>query len=157
MKATPDVPPVLRALVTELLAESEEAKRVPEAPHAAGDWSLDVEMQWRAERLRGIAGRLNEIAGTLEDGWKVKAVEALPKPTVPEVLPLVRDLYARPNGGAGCCLHIVIDDGNVDDDSVAHCLSLARLDGHADCERLAKLLALMSKTQRQKLYSIRTT
>lgn len=44
------------------------------------------------------------------------------KPTVPEVLPAVRALYARKGGSVGCCLHIVLDDPNYDDDCVRFCL-----------------------------------
>lgn len=73
------------------------------------------------------------------------------KPTVPEVAPLVRALYASPGGGVGCCLHIVLDDGNVDDKSVDFCLRTALMRGHPECERLALLLRRMSKTQRLKL------
>jgi hypothetical protein len=70
------------------------------------------------------------------------------KPTVPEVLPFVNELYKR--HAAGCCLHVVLDDGNVEDSSVEHCIENAE---HDDCIRLAHLLRLMSKTQRKKLYA----
>jgi hypothetical protein len=71
------------------------------------------------------------------------------KPTVPEVAPLVRALYeVHP---AGCCLHIVLDDGNVQDSNVQFCLDLAVERGHASCAALAVLLGGMSKTQRTKL------
>jgi hypothetical protein len=73
------------------------------------------------------------------------------KPTVPEVLPLARAVYAKPLGGAGCCLHIVLDEGNVDDRSVDFCLDYARRKGHDDCARLAEILRSMSKTQRLKI------
>ena len=71
------------------------------------------------------------------------------KPTVPEVLPLVNALYARHS--AGCCLHIVLDDGNVSTGSVEWCVGDATERGHEDCVRLAKLLLQMSRTQRLKL------
>jgi hypothetical protein len=69
------------------------------------------------------------------------------KPTVPEVIPRVRAI-----GGVGCCLHIVVDDGNVEDHSVKFCLNLAEKAGHADCAEVARLLLRMSKTQRTKVY-----
>jgi hypothetical protein len=75
----------------------------------------------------------------------------LRKPTVPEVLPLVQALYARWDGGAGCCMHILLDDTNVDDDSARFCLQRARETGHPDCLALGELLVRMSKTQRRKL------
>ena len=71
------------------------------------------------------------------------------KPTVSEVLPAVRELYAR--HPAGCCLHIVLDDGNVDDDSVRFCVGYAVGEGHTECEWLARILLRMSKTQRLRL------
>jgi hypothetical protein len=74
------------------------------------------------------------------------------KPTVPEALPLVRELYAQPGGGAGCCLHVVLDDGNVHDDNVRFCINEAVDLGHPRCEELARLLLRMSRTQRLKLY-----
>lgn len=77
------------------------------------------------------------------------------KLTVPEVAPLVRALYARPGGEAGCCLHVVLDDGNVKDDQVRFCLDEAGRKGHPDCAELASKLLEMSKTQRLKLRSIR--
>ena len=75
------------------------------------------------------------------------------KPTVPEVLPLVQALYARHS--AGCCWHIVLDDGNVEDSSVAWVIKdwLPSKDPreHAECFALAEVLPKMSLTQRLKL------
>jgi hypothetical protein len=75
------------------------------------------------------------------------------KPTVPEVLPLVRALYGR--SSVGCCLHIALDDGNVEDGSVKYCVTTAVERGHKECEELARKLLLMSKTQRRKLATVR--
>lgn len=71
------------------------------------------------------------------------------KPTVPEVTPLVEALYQR--HGAGCCLHIVLDDGNVRDSDVDFCVTYAEEQGHEDCLHLAQQLRAMSRTQRAKL------
>jgi len=71
------------------------------------------------------------------------------KPTTLEVRPLVDRLYAR--HAAGCCLHIVLDDGNTDDRSVRHCIGTAIRAGHWPCAALAYKLLAMSKTQRRKL------
>jgi hypothetical protein len=67
------------------------------------------------------------------------------------VLPLVRALYERHE--AGCCLHIVLDDYNVDDGAVDFCIGYARTAGHDECLRLAETLRRMSFTQRRKLAS----
>lgn len=77
------------------------------------------------------------------------------KPTVPEVLPLARAIYARKGGAVGCCLHIVLDDGNVEDGSVQYCLEQATEAKHEDCKELAEKLLQMSKTQRKKISSSR--
>ena len=74
------------------------------------------------------------------------------KPTVPDVLPLVHAYYALPGNGAGGNLHIVLDDGNVDDSSVRFCLTQARERGDEPGIILAEALLLMSRTQRTKLY-----
>ncbi len=73
------------------------------------------------------------------------------KPTIPEVLPVVHDYYAKPGNGQGGSLHIVLDDGNVDDGNVVFCRQWA-VDHHdPDGVRLADLLLRMSTTQRRKL------
>ncbi len=71
------------------------------------------------------------------------------KPTVPDVLPLVNDLYKR--APVGCCLHVVLDDWNVDNHSVDFCIEQARTQGHGQCEELARTLRAMSRTQRLRL------
>lgn len=70
------------------------------------------------------------------------------KPTVPEVLPLVHKLFER---GVGCCLHIVLDEGNVEDSHVEFCNQTAIASGHEQCIFIAGLLKKMSRTQRRKL------
>lgn len=74
------------------------------------------------------------------------------RPKVPEVEPLVRALYRRGGlGGVGCCLHVMLDYCNTDDETAHWCLIRARENGHADCIELAEKLALMSRTQRRRL------
>jgi len=76
------------------------------------------------------------------------------RPTVPDVLPLVRRLYERHS--AGCCWHVVLDDGNVGDGIVAETAADARAHpcGAAECLELATLLPQMSTTQRRKLRAL---
>lgn len=73
------------------------------------------------------------------------------KPTCPEVAPMVRAYYGKPGNEAGGALHVVLDDCNVDDASVAFCVNEAIEQGDADGEALARKLLAMSKTQRRKL------
>lgn len=61
-------------------------------------------------------------------------------------------LYKRHS--AGCCLHVVLDDGNADDEVVRW--TLVNVGGDAckdpaECRELAEILLRMSKTQRLKL------
>lgn len=72
------------------------------------------------------------------------------KYTVGELLPEVRALYKR--SPVGCCLHIVLDDGNVKDRHVQFCIDYAVEKGHAECEALARKLLTMTPTQRHKLH-----
>lgn len=79
------------------------------------------------------------------------------KPTVPDVLPMVRRLYrgddpcSRGSGSVGGHLHIVLDDGNVEDGHVSYCLEEAMADQCETCVKLATLLRQMSRTQRGRL------
>ena len=79
---------------------------------------------------------------------------SLKKPTVPEVLPLVKAHYRKEGNGVGGSLHIVLDDGNVSDDNVRFCIQWAKELGDEDGVALAELLMRMSRTQRTKLYRI---
>jgi len=73
------------------------------------------------------------------------------KPTVPEVLPLVKAYYSKPGNGAGGNLHIVLDDGNVTDGDIQFCSDQAQAYADEDGMHLCRLLLQMSKTQRKKL------
>jgi len=53
--------------------------------------------------------------------------------------------YSLPGG---CCLHLVADDGNYDDETVAWCLGEAERAGHARCRRAARLLQQMTEDER---------
>lgn len=79
------------------------------------------------------------------------------RPTVPEVLPLVRAIYNRPDGSGvtGCCLHILTDDGNTGVDTAQFCFDYAREQGHVDCIAAAEMLVLMTETQHHKVYWLR--
>lgn len=50
-------------------------------------------------------------------------------------------------------LHIVLEDGNISDNNVNFCISVAKINKDIEGEKLAKLLLQMSKTQRLKLPS----
>lgn len=70
------------------------------------------------------------------------------RPKVPEMLVHANAIYARHL--AGCCWHVVLDDGNYD--SAAFCIEYARKEGHADCRALADLVEQgVTRTQLAKL------
>jgi hypothetical protein len=76
-------------------------------------------------------------------------MDAQRKPTIPEIL--ARFLaYYRDNPAWGS-LHIVLDDGNVDDASVRFCEEYATEKGDHEGAELARILMRMSRTQRAKL------
>jgi hypothetical protein len=88
------------------------------------------------------------------------------RPTVIEIAPLVASFYEFEGNGCGGSLHIVLDDGNIEDSHVDYCISYAqglpetrherdRYDLPFDYkgELLGRLLRMMSLTQRGKLYA----
>lgn len=74
------------------------------------------------------------------------------KPTVLEVLQLVRTYYAKPGNGAGGCLHLVLDDGNIQDNHVEFCRDYARQENDDDGVILATSLLKMSLDQRKEIF-----
>lgn len=73
------------------------------------------------------------------------------KPSVPQVTPAVHAYRDSKGNTLGGSLHIVLDDGNVDDFSVKFCIAHAR--GRDDIEGVAlgEVLLRMSRTQRKKI------
>lgn len=75
-----------------------------------------------------------------------------PKPTVtPEIIERFKAYHNAPNNGAWGSLHIVLDDGNIEDKHIEFCIKNAveRKDGEG--AELAKLLLAFTKTQRIKI------
>lgn len=52
----------------------------------------------------------------------------------------------------GCCWHLVLADGNVDDGSVAFCAEEATQEAHEACMALIGPLTRMTRTQRKRAY-----
>lgn len=76
------------------------------------------------------------------------------KPTVPEVIPIIRAYAALSGNSVGGSLHIVLDDGNVLDSDVQWCIDRAREKADAAGVELGEILLRMSRTQRKKLASL---
>lgn len=64
----------------------------------------------------------------------------------PAAVELVQSIYVR--HGAGCCMHIVTDDGNIEDGDVQHCLEFAMKRGCPECIALAALLLTIPESLR---------
>lgn len=70
------------------------------------------------------------------------------RPKVPDVLPLAVAYYAVPGNGAGGSLHVVLDDGNLEDVFVESARDWAAERGDEGGRILAELLLLMTRSQR---------
>ena len=56
------------------------------------------------------------------------------------------EIYER--NDAGCCWHLVLDDGNTDDGAVDVCAAAATTEKHKDCLSLVWLMRTASPTER---------
>lgn len=75
----------------------------------------------------------------------------LDRPTVHDVAPLAKVYCAKPGNGAGGNLHLVLGNGNVNDNHVRFCLDQAKAAGDPDGVELATKLLSMTRTQRHKV------
>jgi hypothetical protein len=84
----------------------------------------------------------------------VPSVTWTKRPTVREVVYLA-DAYCMMEGNHdGGCLHIALDDGNVDDGHIDFYIKKA-IEGADRCGvALGEVLRLMSRTQRQRVYKL---
>jgi hypothetical protein len=96
------------------------------------------------------------FSAAVEAWLEVERQKVAPAPTVAEALVLARHIYQRHS--AGCCLHIVLDDGNLEDDDVRFCIKqAARADAECQksqdgwCGKLGEMLLPMSMAQRREL------
>lgn len=71
--------------------------------------------------------------------------------SLPEFIDRFASYRARSENSAWGSLHIVLEEGNVDDGSVRHCIRYARERGDEDGVRLAELLLKLSRTQRSRI------
>lgn len=61
---------------------------------------------------------------------------------------LAKTIYDTPGGGAGCCLHIVLDDGNFEKDSVQFCLDHVN-PKHGICKEVAEMMLQLTEHGRE--------
>jgi hypothetical protein len=119
--------------------------------------AIAVHEEWCPTHIRGA---LSWIEST-EHGRNVReraetALSALierdglaPAVTIPDVLPLARFLYR--DASVGCCLHLPLAAGDMDDDSLRRSILAAQSKGHAHCETLARVLLRMTAGQRERV------
>ncbi len=75
------------------------------------------------------------------------------KPNVtPDFIAQIRRYYAKPGNEVGGNLHAILDDPNFEDRDVLFCLTCAENRGDADGVAIGKILLMMTKTQRRKVY-----
>jgi hypothetical protein len=67
----------------------------------------------------------------------------------PRIKRRVTQLFNR--SGAGCCLHIVVEDGNLRDDHVDFCIKEATDHRHSECEALARDIRALTEEQRKEV------
>ena len=73
------------------------------------------------------------------------------KPTIPEVIPALKEYYHTEGNAAGGSLHAVLEDGNLRDCDVKYCIEYAKERGDLAGVSLGETLLKMSRTQRNKL------
>lgn len=73
--------------------------------------------------------------------------------TVDEVLVLVRRYYhLEPRNCCGGSLHVVLDDGNLGDADVLHCISWAETEGDPEGITLGLNLLELTEAEREELF-----
>ena len=73
------------------------------------------------------------------------------KVTIPEVLGRFVAYYKKPENKAWGPLHLVLEDGNIEDRHVNYCLEEAKKAGDEEGAFLARTLLKMTKSQRSRL------
>lgn len=71
--------------------------------------------------------------------------------TIPDVVERFANYYEKPGNGAWGRLHVVLDDGNVDNKHVEFCVGSALEIDDKDGAELARTLLQMSRGQRLRL------
>jgi hypothetical protein len=78
-------------------------------------------------------------------------VSAIKRLSIPEVIDDFVAYYLRPENSVWGSLHIVLDDGNIGDGNLEDAIEWAKQRNDPEGERLAKLMMLMSRSQRSRL------
>lgn len=73
------------------------------------------------------------------------------KQKIKDLIPLVRDWFSRPGNSGGGVFHVVLEDGNYQQEFADLALASARLSGDAKAIELAEMLASLTDKERRKL------
>ena len=71
------------------------------------------------------------------------------RPTARDVRARIVAYYRKPGNEAGGYCHVVLDDGNLGDNSIRYCLGACELEMDTDGFEIMRLMLLLSKTQRR--------
>jgi len=69
-----------------------------------------------------------------------------------QFIALCKKYYQDPRFGCGGSLHIVLDDGNLEDSSVSWCAGYACAQNDGAGQQIADLMEIMTYKQREKIY-----
>ena len=69
------------------------------------------------------------------------------KPTSRQLIAIVDDFYEIEGNGAGGCLHIVLDDLNLEKHNIEFCLNYAKERNDEEAINLAKILLLYTEKE----------
>jgi hypothetical protein len=72
--------------------------------------------------------------------------------TTQEIVELIQDYYSTDGNAAGGYLHIVLDDGNLEDDDIRFCIEQAKMAGDFNGVLLGYVMLLLSLPEREKVY-----
>jgi hypothetical protein len=64
-------------------------------------------------------------------------------------------IYQTKQGAAGCCLHVVVDDGNYHEGAVDVVVEAAQKSGHLMCQLVARFLQRLTPEERRSFLRVR--
>lgn len=73
------------------------------------------------------------------------------KPTITELVPLLKEYYSKPENCVGGSLHIVLEDDNLENGHIEYCIEYAKKEGDLEGAKLGEMLLQLTKSQRRRL------
>ena len=69
-----------------------------------------------------------------------------------EILKLIKDYYSKEGNAVGGSLHMVLDDGNLDNSDIQFAINYAKKEMDCDGIKIGEILLSLSKGERKKIY-----